>query len=392
MLTEVRTRFAPSPTGKLHIGGVRTALFCYLFTKNNKGSFIIRTDDTDKERNIDKYISEHIKNLRWIGIYEDESILKGGSFGPYRQSKRLKIYNKYINFLQERNLCYFCFCTKEELLTEKILFEKNNPKKIYYYSKKCRNLKQKEINKNLLNKKKFSIRIKNEVNIKLEFKDLIRGKILFLSNDLNDFIIQRSNKTFTYNFVNVIDDYLMKISHVMRGEEHISNTAKQILLIKLLNFKKIPIYAHFNLIFDENKKKLSKRSGEMLTYIKNYKKMGYEPEAILNFLALLGWKPDKQKEIFTKNELISLFKIKNLTKSPSIFNIKKLNWFNKKFIQNTNTLQYFKKIKIYFNNIDLEDEKTKFILLELKNKINSYSEIKKYYNEIINFSKKKRNG
>ena len=225
-----RTRFAPSPTGELHVGGARTALFCYLFAKKNQGQFILRIEDTDVARNQEKFIQSQYEDLRWLGLKPDESIFQNGSFGPYRQSQRLAIYQNYITKLLQEKKAYYCFCSPQELEKEREKFFQENRRSNYQYSRKCLQLNESEIKSRLQNNQAYLIRFQVNRKRSYEFSDLVRGKIIFQGSDIEDFIIFRSNGIPTYHLAVVIDDYLIKISHVLRGEEHLSNTGKQLVL------------------------------------------------------------------------------------------------------------------------------------------------------------------
>ena len=231
----VRTRFAPSPTGELHSGGVRTALFCYLWAKKNQGQFILRIEDTDRERNQEVFVENQYKDLCWLGLKPDESPFQSGEHSPYRQSERLGIYQKYIDRLIQEKKAYYCFCSREELVSEKEEYIKISQRGNYQYSRKCLNLTEPEIKSRLQEKKEYLVRFQVNRKKSYEFSDLVRGKVIFQGCDIEDFIIFRSNGMPTYHLAVVIDDYLMKISHVLRGEEHLSNTGKQLALYEALD-------------------------------------------------------------------------------------------------------------------------------------------------------------
>jgi glutamyl-tRNA synthetase len=318
-LDKTRVRFAPSPTGHLHIGTARTALFNYLFAKNQNGKFILRIEDTDLERSDIKYEKEIIESLKYIGIEWDEF---------YRQSERFDIYKKYLKNLLDKDKVYYCFCSKEEIEAQKQ--ERISVGKLYQYSGKCRNLSKQEVAKNLKNQKPFTIRFKTPVHTKIIFEDLARKKIEFDSNLMDDFIISRGLDNPLYNFVAVVDDYEMEISHIIRGEDHISNTPKQILLQQALGFP-LPKYAHLPLILGDDRTKLSKRHGATSVY--EYKKLGYLPETLNNFMAFLGWNPGTEREIFNMSSLIKEFSLDKIQKGGAIFNIKRLNFLNSFYIR-----------------------------------------------------------
>lgn len=332
MTREVRVRIAPSPTGPLHIGTARTALFNYLFAKKHKGKFILRIEDTDLERSDPKYEKDIIKGLKWLGIRYDEGPDIKGKYGPYRQSERLKTYQKYIKQLLDKEKAYYCYCTKEELEKKRkeMLTKKLPPK----YSGRCRNLTDKQ--KEELEKKGMKpqlVRFKTPKKL-LKFKDLIRGNLEFDTDLIGDFSLAKvypdGKYIPLYNFAVVIDDYLMKISHVIRGEDHISNTPKQILIQEALNFPR-PKYAHLPLILNPDRTKLSKRHAPVA--ISEYKKQGYLPQALNNFIVLLGWNPKTTEEIFSLSELEEKFNLKGVQKGGAVFNIQRLDWINGYYIR-----------------------------------------------------------
>jgi len=316
---EVRTRFAPSPTGFLHIGSVRTALFNYLFAKKNQGSFILRIEDTDRERSKTEFEEDILENLKWLGIEWD--------YGPYRQSERGEIYKKYLEKLLEEGKAYYCFCSEEELEAERqYQMSIGQPPR---YSGKCANLTKEEIKKYLAEGKKFVIRFKVEAK-KIEFEDLIRGKIEFDTGLMGDIVIAKDLNTPLYNFGVVVDDFEMKISHVIRGEEHISNTPKQILIQEALGFPQLK-YAHLPLILAPDRSKLSKRHGAVS--VAQYRKLGYLPEALVNFIVFLGWNPGTEREIYSLASLAKEFSLERVQKGGAIFNIQRLDFLNGFYIR-----------------------------------------------------------
>ncbi|PMC34188.1 glutamate--tRNA ligase [Bacillus sp. UMB0899] len=330
MTNEVRVRYAPSPTGHLHIGNARTALFNYLFAKNQGGKFIIRIEDTDKKRNIAGGEESQLKYLRWLGIDWDESVDVGGEYGPYRQSERNDIYKKYYEELLEKGLAYKCYCTEEEL--EKEREEQIARGETPMYSGKHANLtaeEQKELEAKGL---KASIRFRVPANKEYRFYDMVKGDISFESEGMGDFVIVKKDGTPTYNFAVAVDDHLMKISHVLRGEDHISNTPKQMMIYEAFGWD-IPIFGHMTLIVNESRKKLSKRDESIIQFIEQYEELGYLPEALFNFISLLGWSPVGEEEVYTKNQLIEIFDANRLSKSPAVFDTQKLAWMNNQYIK-----------------------------------------------------------
>lgn len=331
MTQEVRVRYAPSPTGHLHIGGARTALFNYLFARHHHGKFIVRIEDTDIERNVEGGEQSQLENLKWLGIEYDESVDKDGGHGPYRQTERLHIYRQYTNELLEKGYAYKCFCTPEELEQEREA-QKAAGIAAPQYSGKCRHLTPEQVQQLESEGKPYTIRLKVPEGKVYEFEDMVRGRVSFESKDIGDWVIVKANGIPTYNFAVVIDDHLMKITHVFRGEEHLSNTPKQLMVYEYFGWKP-PKYAHLTLIVNENRKKLSKRDESIIQFVSQYKELGYLPEAMFNFFALLGWSPEGEEEIFTKEELIRMFDVSRLSKSPSMFDKQKLTWMNNQYIK-----------------------------------------------------------
>lgn len=346
-IQKIRVRIAPSPTGPLHLGTARTALFNYLFAKNQGGKFILRIEDTDLERSDEKFTKDIIENLHTLGIEWDEGPDIGGPYAPYRQSERLEIYKKYLKQLLAENKAYYCFCTEEELEKErKNLLAKGQPP---IYSGRCAELSERQIKKFYDEGRKPIIRFKMPAKI-IVFEDLIRGVLEFDTKLIGDIAIAKNLETPLYNFAVVVDDYTMAISHVIRGEDHISNTPKQIALIEALGFSK-PKYAHLPLILGPDRSKLSKRHGA--TSIKEYFEQGYLPEAMLNFMALLGWNPKTTQEIFTKKELINNFSLKKVSPSGAVFNIEKLNWMNGYYIRKMNLTELTERCIPYLEKAKL---------------------------------------
>lgn len=346
---DVRVRFAPSPTGPFHIGGARTALFNWLFARQHEGVFVLRIEDTDKERSSPVFEKEILESLAWLGIDWDEGpwpqsgdkeqLTKNngqrGQYGPYRQSERTHIYEQYIAKLLETDRAYYCYCTKEELEAQKqsMIAQGIAPR----YSGHCRG------NTTLSGKTPQVIRFKTP-EIRVEVKDIIRKNISFDASLFGDFAIAKDPGTPLYNFAAVVDDYAMKISHVIRGEDHLSNTPKQILLQRALGFDE-PIYAHLPLILAQNRSKLSKRYAEVSLLA--YKTDGYLPEALLNFIAMLGWHPHDEKEIFTADELQKEFTLDRVQKAGAVFNIEKLDWLNREHIKLLSGETILERIRLY---------------------------------------------
>lgn len=332
MAEEIRVRIAPSPTGRFHIGTARTALFNYLFARKFNGKFVVRVEDTDKERQDDASLKDILEGLLWLGMAWDEGPEVGGPNGPYFQKERLGLYEPFVAQLIDKKLAYRCYCTQEELTAERET-QKNSsaaPK----YSGRCRHLSATEIDKFERAGRTSAVRFIVEPQT-ISFEDLIKGKVEFDASLFGDFVIQRSDGMPLFVLSNVIDDNLMKISHVLRGEEHLVNTAKQILLANALNFLN-PQFGHFPLILNADRSKMSKRKNPV-SITDDYKAKGYLPDALVNFIALLGWNSGTDREIFSMSELIDEFEINHVGKSPSIFDTEKLLWMNGYYIRQKTT-------------------------------------------------------
>ncbi|MFP4286503.1 MAG: glutamate--tRNA ligase [Candidatus Izemoplasmataceae bacterium] len=320
----VRVRYAPSPTGHLHIGNARTALFNYLFARKHNGSFIVRIEDTDIARNVETGIESQMAYLKWLGIDWDESIDKEGDFGPYQQLNRLDIYKKYAQILLDKKLAYKCYCTPEELQKEREEQIARGDDKLHY-SRKCLYKEDQD--------KPYTIRFKVPEDVTYTFTDIVKGSVTFKSEDVGDWVMVKQNGIPTYNFACAVDDHLMEITHVLRGEDHITNTPKQLMIFDAFNWD-YPVYGHMTLIVNENNKKLSKRDESIIQFIEQYKDLGYLPEAMFNFITLLGWSPKEESEIFSKEEFISMFDEARLSKSPAKFDQDKLAYINNRYIKN----------------------------------------------------------
>jgi len=319
MEKEVIVRFAPSPTGYLHIGGARTALFNYLYARNKKGKFLLRIEDTDVQRSTEESIQQIIDALHWLGIEWDGEIIY--------QSKRLELYNQKINQLIEENKAYYCFCSNERL--EKLRAEALEKGVINVYDGKCRNLNKKELEEKFKTNPNPVVRFKVREG-KTIVQDLIKGEVVFDNETIDDFIIRRSDNWPTYNLCCVIDDIDMGITVVIRGDDHLSNTPKQILISQALGVE-LPVFAHLPLILGPDKTRLSKRHGA--TSVLQFKEEGFHPEALVNFLALLGWSPANDQEIFPKGELIKEFSVERVSKTAAVFDYEKLRWFNGQYMK-----------------------------------------------------------
>lgn len=331
-MTKVRVRYAPSPTGHLHIGNARTALFNYLFARHNDGDFIIRIEDTDQKRNIEDGEKSQLENLAWLGMNWDESPENPGEYGPYRQSERKEIYQPLIDQLLASNRAYKCYCTEEELEAEREAQRARG--EMPHYTGTCANLTPEEQAEKEAQGLESVVRFRVPRNTEYAFTDMVKGAISFESDNIGgDFVIQKRDGMPTYNFAVAVDDHLMKITHVLRGDDHIANTPKQLMIYEAFGWTP-PTFGHMTLIINsETGKKLSKRDESILQFIEQYRELGYLPDAMFNFIALLGWSPVGEDEIFEHQELIKMFDPKRLSKSPAAFDAKKLQWVNNHYIK-----------------------------------------------------------
>src|SRR5574344_1531557 len=349
---EIRVRIAPSPSGNLHIGTARTALFNYLFAKKNNGKYVLRIEDTDLDRSSQAYIDNIYDSLKALGLNWDEGPDVGGPYGPYQQSERFDIYPKYAQKLIESGFAYECFCTQEELDAEKEESIKN--KQPHKYSGKCRNLSEEEKAKLRAEGRKPSIRF-HVPEGETAYDDMVKGHLHFDNALIGDFVIMKSNGTPTYNFAVVIDDVLMKISHIIRGEDHISNTFKQILIYEALGAE-VPKFGHLGMILAPDRSKLSKRHGA--TAVSEFVEKGYLTDALINFVALLGWSPSDGVELKSVAETAKDFRIGEVSSSNSIFEYDKLNWMNSQYIKKLSLEELEERLKPFLSKYDL-DELTK---------------------------------
>lgn len=324
----VRVRFAPSPTGYLHVGGLRTALYNYLFARRNNGAFVLRIEDTDQSRKVEGAVENLIETLRWAGIEYDEGPGKEGDFGPYTQSQRLALYGEHARKLIDAGHAYYCFCTPERLeqVRQKQIAMKLPPS----YDRHCRDLPADTVRQRREAGEATVIRMKVPVGGETAFEDLIRGKVTIAHKVLDDQVIVKSDGFPTYHLAVVVDDHLMNISHVIRGEEWLPSTPKHIMLYQYFGWD-LPRFAHLPLLLNPDKTKLSKRQGDVA--VEDYRKKGYLKEAIVNFVAFLGWNPGDEREIFTLEQLIQEFSLERVGKSGAVFNIEKLNWLNQQHLR-----------------------------------------------------------
>ena len=378
----IKVRFAPSPTGPLHIGGARSALFNYLFAEGQEGVFILRIEDTDLDRSSRESEQEIIKALRWLGISWNEGIEAGGENGPYRQTERLNTYQEYTDILLSNSHAYLCYCSEEEIEKERqdLIEQGETPR----YLGKCRQLTQQQRKALEDEGRKPVVRFKVPDNQQIVINDFVRDKVVFESDGIGDYIIVKSDGIPTYNYAVVIDDVLMGITHVIRGEEHLSNTPRQVLIYEALGMP-TPSFAHISLILNTEGRKMSKRDGD--TAVLDYYKKGYLPEAVVNFIALLGWSPTGEQEFFTIDELIKNFSLERVSKSPAVFDLNKLNYINSHYIKQTldeelvELVMPFLNEKGLFTGGSISEEDRMWItgfIGAVKEKINNLSEAKDY--------------
>lgn len=418
---KVRVRFAPSPTGYMHVGNFRTALYAYLFAKKNKGDFILRIEDTDQKRYVQDALEKLIDIINWAGFEysegvinkkqetsdkrQDEKIMNSknypdflevGNYGPYIQSERLDLYKKYADELIEKGKAYYCFCTPEKL--EQMRREQTANKQAPMYDKCCLKLSAEKTAERIKQGEKYVIRQKINTEGFTEYEDLIRGKVSIKNELLDDQILMKSDGYPTYNFANVIDDNLMKISHVIRGEEYVSSTPKYIQLYQNFGWK-IPEFAHLPLLLNPDKTKLSKRQGDVS--VEDYIKKGYLKEAIINFVALLGWNPGEgsTQEIFSMQELIEKFDLAKVHKAGAVFDIKKLDWINAQYIKNMSAEELYKNALPFFKQKDFiisasADKKTEEYLKKVitveKERLAKFSDVgeeNKFFFQDISYEK-----
>ncbi|MGY3778299.1 glutamate--tRNA ligase [Isobaculum melis] len=335
MTKKVRVRYAPSPTGHLHIGNARTALFNYLFARHHGGDFILRIEDTDAKRNIENGEASQKENLKWLGIEWQEGPDNPGEYGPYRQSERSEIYQPLVEQLLASNRAYKCYCTEEELEAEREAQKARS--EMPHYGGKCAHLSPAEQAEKEAAGIEPVIRFRVPKDATYTFNDIVKGAISFEASSIGgDFVIMKRDGMPTYNFAVAVDDHYMDITHVLRGDDHIANTPKQLMVYEAFGWNP-PEFGHMTLIINsETGKKLSKRDESILQFIEQYKDLGYLPEAMFNFIALLGWSPVGEDEIFSKDEFIKMFDPERLSKSPAAFDNKKLEWINNQYVKQTN--------------------------------------------------------
>jgi len=383
---KVRVRFAPSPTGYLHLGSLRTALFNYLFARHNGGKFILRVEDTDKSRKVEGAVENLINILNSMGLNYDEGPVAGGDYGPYFQSERLDVYRKYTDELLQRGFAYYAFETEGQL--EEMRRVQQIQGKQTMYDRRARVLTENEVNEKLALGIPHVVRLKIPLDSEIKFNDMIRGNVKIDTNLIDDQVLLKADGYPTYHLANVIDDHLMGITHIIRGEEWLTSVPKHIILYNAFGWE-IPRMAHVPLILNHDKTKLSKRQGDVTT--EDYLKKGYLPEALVNFMALLGWHPGEgdKRELFTKDELISMFSIERVNSAGAVFNIDKLNWMNSEYIKNYDPDNLTELVIPYLNKggIDTSDlAKTRRVVFAIRNYINKLDEspeqARVYYNDV----------
>lgn len=342
-MSEVRVRFAPSPTGYLHIGGARTALFNWLFARKMGGKLILRIEDTDTERLKEDSVSQILTSLKWLGLNWDEGPEAGGECGPYYQSERRELYSKYAQQLLNEGKAYYCFCTPADLEAER---EKQRAaKQPFRYARTCRELDPEVAKARAAAGEPYSVRIKIPTEGSITVHDLIHGDVTFNMDQFDDFVIVKSNGMPTYNFAVVVDDHLMGMTHVLRAEEHLSNTPKQLLIYEALGFEP-PKFGHMPMILAPDRSKLSKRHGA--TSVEEFRAQGYLPEAIINYLTLLGWGPGDEREIFTLEETVKLFELEQMSKKAAVYDTKKLTWMNGQYLSELPLEKILPEAKTFF--------------------------------------------
>jgi glutamyl-tRNA synthetase len=353
----IRTRFAPSPTGYLHVGGLRTALYSYLLAKQQGGQFLLRIEDTDRERYVEDGVLNILKSLYWAGIIPDEGvklksidseeIIQEGECGSYIQSERLALYHQHIQTLLDNGAAYYCFCTQDRL--EELRKKQELRKMPTHYDRACLTLDSKIVEEKLQKGEKHVVRMKMLKEGETVFNDLVRGEIRFANKLIDDQILIKSDGFPTYHFAVVVDDHLMNITHVIRGEEWISSTPKHIKLYEFFGWP-APEFAHLPLLLNPDKSKLSKRQGDVA--VEDYRKKGYVEEAMINFVAFLGWNPGDNREIFSLGELVKEFSLEKINKSGAVFNIEKLDWYNKEYIKDLPLEELVKRVLPWLQQAD----------------------------------------
>lgn len=371
-MTKIRTRYAPSPTGRMHVGNLRSALYEFLIAKHAGGEFMLRIEDTDQERYVEGAVEIIYRTMEKTGMIHDEGPDKDGGYGPYVQSERMKtgIYMKFAKELIEKGEAYYCFCDKERLETLKT--EVVEGKEISIYDKHCLHLSKEEVEANLAAGKPFVIRQNNPAEGTTTFHDELYGDITVNNSELDDMILIKSDGYPTYNFANVVDDHTMNITHVVRGNEYLSSSPKYVRLYDAFGWE-VPVYVHLPLITDENHKKLSKRSGH--SSFEDLLEQGFLTEAIVNYIALLGWSPEDNNEIFSLQDLIEKFDYKRISKSPAVFDIVKLRWMNGEYLKAMDADKFYELAEPYLKEALTKDLDLKKISGMVKTRIETFLDI-----------------
>ncbi|BCN29716.1 glutamate--tRNA ligase [Anaeromicropila herbilytica] len=374
-MSKVRTRFAPSPTGRMHVGNLRTAIYEYLIAKHEGGDFLLRIEDTDQERFVEGALEIIYNTMKKTGLIHDEGPDKDGGYGPYVQSERQAtgIYLEYAKQLVDKGEAYYCFCTKERLETLKSKVSDSDDKEIIRYDKHCLSLSKEEVEENLKKGLPYVIRQNNPTEGTTTFSDVVFGDITVDNSELDDMILIKSDGFPTYNFANVVDDHLMKITHVVRGNEYLSSTPKYNRLYEAFGWE-IPVYVHCPLITNEEHKKLSKRSGH--SSFEDLLDQGFVIEAIVNFICLLGWSSSSNEEIFTLEELVKEFDYHHINKSPAVFDMVKLRWMNGEYIKRMEFDQYYDLVLPYIKETVTKDLDLKKIAELVKTRIETFLDVK----------------
>lgn len=390
-MKEIVTRFAPSPTGFLHVGGLRTALYAFLQAKQSGGRFILRIEDTDQSRTVSGGIENILESLSWAGIHPDEGVIiskdgytEKGDYGPYIQSKRLDLYKKYALELVENKKAYYCFCTPERL--ERLREEQQRNKQTPGYDGHCHTLSEKEISERLANNESYVIRLKMPDEGDCVFNDKIRGEVTFAYKDVDDQVLMKSDGFPTYHLAVVVDDHFMNVTDVIRGEEWISSTPKHIYLYECFGWD-VPTFAHLPLLLNSDRSKLSKRQGDVA--VLDYKEKGYIPEALVNFVAFLGWNPGDERELFKLDELISSFDISKVQKGGAFFNLEKLDWYNREYLKRYTDAEFMDYVYPVLHTIAPEnphkDEIIKRLVPTVRERISKSYDITETYEETLKY-------
>lgn len=373
MNNEIRVRFAPSPTGYLHVGSLRTALYNYLYARKTGGKFILRIEDTDRSRYVEGAVENLIETLQAVGLEYDEGPDKGGDFGPYFQSQRNDLYKKYFRELLEKDAAYYCFCTEDDL--KKMREEQIANKMDVRYDGRCRNLSKEQVQENLAQGKPFVIRAKIPDEGEVVFFDIVRERISIKWETVDDQVLIKSDGYPTYHLANVVDDHLMEITHVIRGEEWLSSVPKHLFLYNALGWKP-PKMCHLPLLLNPDKSKLSKRQGDVA--VEDFLKKGYLPEALLNFVALLGWHAQGDDELYSLDKLENEFSLKRISKAGAVFDVEKLNWMNGHYLRNLELGYIAIKAKPFFieAGFDISDNEKYLKIVDVaRNRISTLAEI-----------------